>query len=610
MKSEFRASTLAGAVVATLAVAAIAACGGGGSSGAAFLPTAAASPPPTAATPTTPIDNAPSTLTPTPPATSAGLPQLRPAVGATLQGSCNDLASFSFDNTVITAVTSAAAGALKVAGQDIGAHCVVTGKMHQRVSPVDGQTYAIGFEMRMPLDWNGRFLYQGNGGTDGSVSSATGSVGSGGPLNNALNRGFAVISSDAGHSAAQNPLFGMDPQARIDYGYGAVMKLTPMAKALIKAGYGKGPDRSYIGGSSNGGRHAMVASARFAKDYDGVLANSPGFNLPKAGAAQLYTAQQFRKVATDPSDLETGFTLQERQFVAQKILERCDALDGATDGLVQDIEACRGAFSIFDHVPTCAATRNGACLTAAQKSAVDAMYYGPVNSRGEHLYATQPYDPGLATSGWAGWKFTSSVGATRDPVAVGIIFQVPPDPTIVADTRAFAFNYNFDIDFPKLFAKDATYTEDSMSFMTPPSPSKLDALRDRGAKMVVVQGASDGVFSIDDTKRWYDEVNVENKGKAADFVRFYRVPGMNHSSGGVSTDQYDALESLIKWVENGVAPDRIVASARGPGNPGGANASVPGSWAPDRTRPLCPYPLVARYNGAGDIERAENFACK
>lgn len=195
-------------------------------------------------------------------------------------------------------------------------------------------------------------------------------------------------------------------------------------------------------------------------------------------------------------------------------------------------------------------------------------------------------------------------------MAVGIIFQTPPDSSILTDTRNFAFNYNFDIDFPKLFATNATFTEDSISFMTPPNASKLDTLRDRGGKMVVVQGASDGVFSIDDTKRWYDELDAENKGNAAEFARFYRVPGMNHSSGGVSTDQYDALAALVDWVEKGIAPDRIIATARGPGNPGGANAAVPATWAPDRTRPLCPYPEVARYNGVGDQERAENFTCK
>ncbi|WP_082521799.1 tannase/feruloyl esterase family alpha/beta hydrolase [Ramlibacter sp. Leaf400] len=586
---RLRSSPLGAGGAVTLALGlALAACGGGGGSA--------------------PVADAPTTAVQVPQAQA--LPQLAPAVGAQLQGTCADLGAFAYPGTVITSVTTAAAGALTVAGNPIASHCVVVGKMNERVSAVDGQTYAIGFQMRLPLQWSGRFMYQGNGGTDGAVSNAVGSAGSGGPLNNALNRGFAVISSDAGHSAAQNPLFGMDPIARVDYGYGAVEKLTPMAKALVKAAYGKGPDRSYVGGTSNGGRHAMVAAARLPGEYDGVLANSPGFNLPKAAAAQLYSAQQWRRVATDLNDLETAFTLVERQMVAQKILDRCDALDGATDGLVQDIEACRTAFDLFAHVPTCSGARDGTCLTAAQKSAVDAMYYGPVNSRGQQLYATQPYDPGLATAGWASWKFTASVGNARDPVAVGIIFQVTPDPTVATASRDFAFNYNFDLDYPKLFATNATYTESSMSFMTPPNPTKLERLRDRGAKMIVVQGASDGVFSIDDTKRWYDELNTENGGKAADFARFYRVPGMNHSSGGIATDQYDALEALVNWVEFGVAPDRIVAQARGAGNPGGVNALVPAGWAADRTRPLCPYPAVARYSGSGDIERAENFSCR
>ncbi|WP_234192871.1 tannase/feruloyl esterase family alpha/beta hydrolase [Pseudacidovorax sp. NFM-22] len=584
-----------------LAAAALAAaCGGGGSSSLAFVPSTAAPAPAPAAPP------AAGPATPTDPA----LPQLTAAVGAALQGDCTSLSGFSFANTTITSVTTAAAGSLTVAGKNIGAHCVVTGKMFERVSPVDGQTYAVGFQMRLPLAWNGRYLYQGNGGTDGSVANATGAVGSGGPLTNALYNGFAVISSDAGHGSAQNPLFGLDPEARIDYGYGAVRKLTPMAKALIKAAYGKGPDRSYVGGTSNGGRHAMVTAARLPAEYDGVLANSPGFDLPKAAAAQLYSAQQFRKVATDENDLSTAFTVAERKLVAQKINDRCDALDGVKDGLVQDVEACRTAFNLFRDVPTCVGARDGTCLTGAQKSAIDAMYYGPVNSRGEQLYATQPYDPGLAGSSWASWKFNNSVGGGRDPVAVGIIFQVPPDASVVNNTRAFAFNYNFDLDYPKLFATNSLYTESAWSFMTPPNPTKLDTLRDRGAKMIVVQGMSDGPFSIDDTKRWYEELDAENKGKAARFVRFFRVPGMNHSSGGISTDQYDALDALVKWVEQGVAPDRIVASARGAGNAGGVNSELPTDWAADRTRPLCPYPLVARYNGSGDSEKAENFSCK
>ncbi len=540
------------------------------------------------------------------------IPQLSEAVGARLQGRCEDLAGFSYPQATILAAETIAAGTLNVGGNSIGEHCRVLGELEKRVSPVDGATYAIGFEMRMPVEWSGRYFYQGNGGTDGVIATAEGAHGSGGPLSNALHKGFAVISSDAGHSG-RSALFGMDPEARVNYGYGAAQKLTPMAKQLIEFAYGKGPDRSYFGGSSNGGRHAMVAAARLAEAYDGIIANSPGFNLPLAAAAQLYTAQQFRKVATDETDLSTGFTVAERQTVAAAILAQCDALDGAEDGLVQDVEACRTAFDLERDVPTCTSGRDGTCLSAEQKQAIGAMFQGPVNGKGEALYATQPYDPGLTGSGWASWKFESSVGNARDPVAVGIIFQVPPDPTVGADTtvsRQFAFNYDFDTDFPKLYATDATYTEHSLSFMTPPNPTQLDTLRDRGGKMIVVHGVSDGVFSIDDTRNWYEGLMQANGGDASHFVRFFRVPGMNHSRGGVATDQYDSLEALVDWVERGKAPDSILAQARGPGNPGGVNSEVPADWAPDRTRPLCPYPLVARYNGSGDVERAENFSCQ
>lgn len=156
----------------------------------------------------------------------SALPQLAPATPATLNGSCEALASKlgTLVNTSITASTTVAAGTLTLAGQPVPQHCLVTGAMNTRVSAVDGQTYAIRFEMRLPVQWNGRFFYQANGGTDGNVVTATGSFG-GGPLTHALLQGFAVISSDAGHNAAQNPSFGIDPQARLDYGYQAVGSL-------------------------------------------------------------------------------------------------------------------------------------------------------------------------------------------------------------------------------------------------------------------------------------------------------------------------------------------------------------------------------------------------
>ena len=538
------------------------------------------------------------------------LPPLSPAQAASL-AACTGLASaFSFANTSLTASTVVTAGTLTNAGTPVGEHCVVTGSMNRRVSTVDGQTYAIGFEMRMPKDWNGRFLYQGNGGTDGVVSQATGAFSGGGPLQHALQQGFAVISSDAGHSSAQNPLFGLDPQARLDYGYMAVGTLTPMAKALIKAAYGKGPDRSYIGGTSNGGRHTMVAATRYANDYDGFLAISPGFNLPKAAVAQLYGAQQWAKVATDVNNLETALPQTERKVIASAILAKCDALDGAADGLVQDVEACRSAFDLARDVPTCAATRDGSCLTTAQKAAIGNVFAGARNSRAEALYSRWPYDAGIMQTGWADWKFRNSVGNARDPVALAFIFSSPPESAaILSNTLNYALNFSFDTDAPKIFATSGVYAESAMSFMTPPNPTRLDTLRNRGAKMVVVHGASDPVFSVDDTTSWYDAVRAQYAARTGEFVRFFRVPGMGHSRGGPATDQFDALTALVNWVEKGQAPDRIVATARGAGNAGGVNAEVPADWSATRTRPLCPYPQVARYKN-GDKELAASFACE
>ena len=549
------------------------------------------------------------------------VPRLSPATAGTL-ANCTSLASgFSFANTTITSATVIAAGTLNNAGQPVGEHCRVTGRMNPRTSAVDGQAYAIGFEMRLPKDWSGRFLYQGNGGTDGVVSTADGglSIGSGGLLKNGLQLGFAIISSDAGHSAAQNPLFGLDPQARLDYGYQAVGTLTPMAKALIKASYGRDADRAYIAGTSNGGRHAMVAATRYADQYDGYLANSPGFNLPRAAAANLSTVKRWDAVATTKvvngqPDLESAFPRAERQLVANAILSKCDALDGVADGLVQDAEACRSAFNLDRDVPTCTGARDGSCLTAAQKTAVAGAYAAARTSGGDAVYSTFPFDPGLVQTGWADWKFRSSVGNTRNPVSMGFIFSTPPSTQVgmATDTTlssAYAVNFNLDAEYPKIFATTSTYTESSMSFMTPPSPTGLDTLRRRGAKMIVVHGMADGIFSPDDTAAWYRALDSQYAGDAAAFARYFQVPGMGHSRGGPATDQYNALTALVEWVEQGLAPDRIVASARGAGNAGGVNADVPATWAATRTRPLCPYPRVARYKG-GDAEQAASFACE
>ena len=535
------------------------------------------------------------------------VPQLAPATGGTL-ASCTDLASrIAIANTTVTAASAVAAGTLTVGGQPVAEHCRVTGRMFQRTGTVDGQTYAIGFEMRLPTAWNGRFWHQTNGGTDGVVATATGALG-GGPTTHALAKGFAVLSSDAGHTG-QGPNFGIDPQARLDYGYQAVGKLTPMAKEAIRIAYGKGPDRSYLGGCSNGGRHAMVAASRYAADYDGIVAGDPGTILPRAAIANIAGYQTYAALATNPADVSTGFTVAERTLVSNAVLARCDALDGAVDGMVQATAACQSAFDLNRDVPTCSGARDGTCLSVAQKTGIGRLFTGATTSSGTVVYSTFPWDTGLYTNGWgATWKFGAP--PSRDAGAIAFIWQVPPAATATFNGETFARTSSIDDLLAKVQATNATYAEAATSFMSPPNPTDLNALRNRGAKLLMYHGTADPIFSSDESVMRYDAIRVARGGDASDFARLFLIPGMNHCSGGPAADQFDAIQPLVDWVERGVAPASLTAQARGAGNPGGVNADVPSTWSATRTRPLCPWPQVARYRGTGSLEVAASFECR
>ncbi len=521
---------------------------------------------------------------------------------------CEALAStFSFAGTRIASASTQPAAALSVGGQPVGEHCLVKGAMNERIG-VGGVPYAIGFEMRLPREWNGRFWYQANGGIDGSVVPATGALG-GGPVTSALSQGFAVISSDAGHEnrLTHGPLFGLDPQARLDYGYMAVGTLTPMAKALIERAYGRGPDTSYIGGCSNGGRHTLVAATRYPDQFDGYLAGSPGYRLPLAAIANIFGAQQYKLVATDPKDLSTAFTLPERQTVVDAVLSKCDALDGVRDGLIQDTQACAAAFDFQRDVPTCTGARDGHCLSAAQKSAIGKIFTGATTGDGTHFYASFPVDAGIATDNIANWEFSAPL--KLDSGAVGFIFGVPPKDPKGFDGPDFALNGDIDAMLASVHATGGPFTQSAMQFMTPPDDGNLDKLRSHGGKVLVYHGVSDPIFSVNDTEAWYRRVEQHSGTGTGEFARFFKVPGMDHCRDGAATDQFDAISALVRWVEQGQAPDRITAKARGAGNPGGVNSDLPANWSPTRTRPLCPYPKVARYQG-GNVEDAASFQCR
>ncbi len=534
---------------------------------------------------------------------AADLPALGAATPAPRQICEALIGDFTFENTMLSEAR------LVAAAEGDPEYCLVTGEMNDRVGPIDGKDYGAIFEMRLPTDWNGRFLYQANGGVDGFVAPAIGRVGR--PAETGLQKGFVVISSDAGHPT-RSASFGVDPQARLDYGYQAVGYLTPMAKALIAAAYGKGPDRSYIGGGSNGGRHAMVASARYSDQFDGFLALYPGFRLPKSAVHQVWSVQQWATIATEhamPTDPDTGLatavTGAERAVIADAILRQCDGLDGLEDGMVLNTLACQETFNILRHVPVCEGARDGTCLSNAQVAVVARTFAGGVTPDGRDIYSDWYFDPGLASQNWADWKFKYSTDNRRTAVAMSNIFMTPPQPVGTDPESTYAFSATQDVDaaMDAIFSSDDTYTESSWEFMTPPDPTHLDAIRDRGAKLLVIHGVSDPIFSARDTVTWFEELDARYGGHAEDFARVFLVPGMGHGTGGPSTESYDGLDALVRWVEQGEAPTSITATV------GASNPDIPESWSKTRSRPLCLYPASAMYTG-GDIETADSFACQ
>ena len=245
-------------------------------------------------------------------------------------------------------------------------HCVLRGALEERTG-LDGKPYAIGFEMRLPDAWNGRYFHQANGGADGEVVPAYGPLLGGDGTKNALTLGYAVLSSDAGHDGKAFPeyvlaggsAFGLDPQARLDYGYTSTPKLFRLAQDVLKAYYGRAQDYSYMVGCSNGGRHAMIAASRYPQLFHGILAGSPGFDLPRAA---LKGPSDTQAVLKNGLDIRSAFSREDLQFVSREIVRTCDMLDGAADETVGDMKACQKAFDLKslqctgEKSPTCLST--------------------------------------------------------------------------------------------------------------------------------------------------------------------------------------------------------------------------------------------------------------
>jgi len=488
------------------------------------------------------------------------------------------------------------------ASPPLPAHCLIEGTYGDH-DGIAGGPYRTSFRMRLPADWNGRFFFNGGGGSNGSVADATGFNGPGNPA--ALLRGYAVIAQDSGHDNARNSVadmggnlvFGHDPRARADYGHTSLKPSYDLGRHLIRRAYGRDATTKLFWGCSKGGQEGMAFAQRYPDAFDGIVAAAPGFALPRAAIAQAWDTQQLARIATARGEvpslatLATALPASQLKLAGDAVLAACDTLDGAADGLVPASKQCTTARVMPElRKRQCSAGNAQDCLADAQIAALAGIMDGARDSAGNQLYAPFPWDAGIAASGWGAWKTERNV--TLGAGSLAAVFSYPPVAlgTAPAQLLAWQLAFDFDRDAPKIYAMGGPFRTSAWQDIAMRS-ADLTAFRSHGGKLIVPHGMADPVFSARDTMAWWDEVNARNHGRADRFVRVFPVPGMNHCGGGPATDQFDSLRALEEWVLNDAAPGSISAQA-GPDTP----------W-PGRQRPLCPYPSIAVAAGDGFVCR-------
>jgi feruloyl esterase len=470
-------------------------------------------------------------------------------------------------------------------GPALPEHCVVEGRL--RLEPGDGTLSAAELEVRLPSRWSGRFFHQGSFDLQPRSVVAFGRTsGAGGLEANALAQGYAVLSSNAGRR--QGATAGAAP------GEAALPRAAAAAKAFVEAYYGRPADRSYFAGCSEGGREGLLFAQQWPDTFDGIVAVAPLLRESDAALAAAWTLRQFNAVAPQARPgqrvLSRAFSVEELFVVAGAILKQCDALDGAEDGFVMDMAGCR-----FDP-GALQCPRRGAksCLPKAKAQALAEALRGPRDATGAALYAAWPWDPGVAAPGWRAWTLGSAgPGAAPNPGLLTLVASLPGrDPPARPSARAGGQPIDIGRDAALLRAR----RDAEGAFREAP----LEDFRRRGGRLLLVHGAADPVVSAwvtVDYQRHLDRARSEGGAQgAADHARTFIVPGMNHCAGGPALDRFDALAALVEWVEAERPPERI--EARG--------SAVLG----DETRPLCPWPQVARYRGTGSVHDSASHDCR
>jgi pimeloyl-ACP methyl ester carboxylesterase len=495
---------------------------------------------------------------------------------------CADLVNLKISGTNVQIskaeeVPTALAGTVRAGfGPDtipvaIPSYCRADGVIDPRIG-VDGKPYAIGFAIALPDNWNGRFLFQGGGGLNGSVGMPLGAQAT--ADNPALARGFAVVSTDTGHKGAVfDPAFMKDQIASLDFAYIAVGRVTVLSKEIIAQYYGQPAKRSYYDGCSTGGREAMLMSQRYPTYFDGIVAGDPAMRTGYSNAGLAYARAAFAKIApkdaTGKPDPTKDYSADDKKLLADSIMKICDEKDGLKDGMIFNPQACHYDPAVLQ----CKGDKTETCLTADQVGALQKAFAGPKDSHGNEVYAPFPWESGfLQGSGGPFGSFLPNAG-----------------PNILA-----AVQQPSDVDIDMVVAR--LHADDNQT-LTDTTWTNLGSFFGHGGKIAFYHGTADPIFSPFDTLAYYTRMADSNGGldQVMGSSRFFFVPGMNHCGGGpAALDKFDMLGAVVDWVENGKAPDSVVAT---------------GKPFPGRTRPLCAYPKHAQYKGQGNSEDAASFEC-
>jgi Tannase and feruloyl esterase len=507
------------------------------------------------------------------------------AFGSVSAATCEKLAELKLPDTTITAAQSVAKGAFApptgsaAPYQELPAFCRVAGV----IKPTNDSE--IKFEVWLPSEnWNGKFQGIGNGGFAGSISY-TGLAG-------ALARGYAAASTDTGHSGNDASWALGHPEKLVDYGHRAIHEMTEKGKLVVKAFYGEGPKRSYFASCSNGGRQALMEAQRYPNDYDGIIAGAPANAF-----SQILTGFAWNMQVT-LSDPASYISAKKLKAIEAAVLASCDARDGVADGVLDDPTKCG-----FDPaVMLCKGAETDECLTEKQIAALRKIYAGPRNAKGGLIIPG--FTPGGETGlgGWAPWI----TGATPT-TAAQFFFSTQTFKNMVYNDPKWDYK-TFDLE------RDGKLANEKLAPVLNATDPNLKAFSARGGKLILYHGWNDAALPPVNTINYYQGVVAKLGQRQTDsFVRLFMAPGVQHCAGGPGPDsfgqmvtrtqsdpEHDLTLALERWVEQGVAPEQVIATKRQ-----GANPQAPAL----RTRPLCPYPKVARYKGTGSTDEAANFKC-